>query len=246
MALPGIYDLFNERWCKQTVWIYSDTHFGDKELADGVPGRPSDEEHVKLINSCVGRKDTLILLGDVGDIEYVRRIKGYKVLICGNHDIGATNYERKIFSQKFDKDSYTRQEAIAVMKELYPDYEVRISGEGYSFHSPFEYWEVEADNHLFDEVYSGPLMIGEKFMLSHEPISLPWVFNFHGHDHKGTFRRGCKNCCSDVVGYKPINLNSFLKDGPASAVPSIHRITIDTATKRKEKRGGKINDKRKS
>lgn len=192
MALPGVYDLFNERWCKQTVWIYSDTHFGDAELAAGVPNRPSDEEHIKLINSCVGRKDTLILLGDVGDVECVKKLRGYKVLICGNHDVGHTIY-----------------------------------------------------NEVFDEVYSGPLMIGEKFILSHEPITLPWVFNFHGHDHKGAPRKNCKNCCSDVVGYKPINLNSFLKEGPASKVTTIHRITIDTATKRKEKRGGKINEKRK-
>ena len=47
MALPGVYKEFNERWCKQTVWIYSDPHFGDTELAAGTPNRPSAEEQVK-------------------------------------------------------------------------------------------------------------------------------------------------------------------------------------------------------
>ena len=185
MPLPGVYKIF-DHWCRQTVWIYSDPHFGDKELAEGIPGRPSDEEHIKLINSCVGRKDTLIILGDVGDIECARKLKGYKILICGNHDIGHTKYEE-----------------------------------------------------VFDEVYSGPLMIGEKLILSHEPLDIPWAFNYHGHDHKGQERPHHKNCCSDVVGYKPIHLNSHLKTGPTSKVVSIHRDTIDKATKRSKKRKGK-------
>ena len=62
MALPGVYNIFNERWCKQTVWIIADTHFGDEELRAGMPNRPSDEELVRRINAKVGRKDTLILL----------------------------------------------------------------------------------------------------------------------------------------------------------------------------------------
>ena len=86
MALPGVYKIFNDRWCNQTVWIISDPHFGDEDLRAGMPNRPSDEELVRRINAKVGRKDTLIILGDVGDIEFVKKLRGYKVLICGNHD----------------------------------------------------------------------------------------------------------------------------------------------------------------
>ena len=78
MAIAGLYKCF-DHWHKEgTVWIYSDPHFGDKELAAGKPGRPTDEEHIKLINSCVGRKDTLIILGDVGDIECAKKLRGYR------------------------------------------------------------------------------------------------------------------------------------------------------------------------
>ena len=49
--IPGLYKVFNERWNGQTTWVYSDPHFGDKELAAGTPDRPSDEEQIKLINS---------------------------------------------------------------------------------------------------------------------------------------------------------------------------------------------------
>lgn len=186
MAIAGLYKCF-DHWHKQgTVWIYSDTHFDDEELAAGVRNRPSAEEQVKLINSKVGRKDTLILLGDVGNVEWAKKLRGYKILIAGNHDAGLSNYED-----------------------------------------------------IFDEVYGGPLMIGEKLILSHEPVSVPWAVNLHGHCHQGLFNPDIYhyNFCSDVIGYTPINLNQFMKTGPTAHIDSIHRQTIDKATTRKRKRG---------
>lgn len=188
MNLPGVYDMFLEKWKDyQTVWVISDTHFGDKELAAGIPGRPSDEELVKMINSKVGRKDVLIHLGDVGDVEFAKQLRGYKILIMGNHDAGKTNY----------------QEA-------------------------------------FNEIYEGAVMLGEKLLASHEPVSMiPWAFNVHGHDHAGK-QNGPRhlNVCADVIGYAPINLNQWLKSGPLANIQTIHRETINKATDRKKKRGG--------
>ena len=93
--LNGIYQAF-QHWGEQTVWIYSDPHFGDKDLDNGICNRPSTEEQIAFINACVGRKDTLIILGDIGDIEAVRKLRaGRKVLIMGNHDAGSTNYKRR-------------------------------------------------------------------------------------------------------------------------------------------------------
>jgi calcineurin-like phosphoesterase family protein len=83
-------------------------------------------------------------------------------------------------------------------------------------------------------------MIGEKLILSHEPIEVPWAVNFHGHDHTGHKRKGCFNFCADVIGYSPINLNQLLKTGIYKDVESVHRITIDAATKRARKRGKKL------
>lgn len=229
MSLPGVYNIFNERWCKQTVWLYSDPHFNDEDLATGVAKRPSDAEQIARINACVGKKDTLICLGDVGDIEYVRQLKGYKILIMGNHDAGRTNYERKIIKEIFDYEEYTQEEVKAKMRAKYPDCKSYII-EGLAG------WIVTVDNGLFDEVYEGPLMIGEKLILSHEPLNTPWAFNIHGHDHVGQNRKGHLNVCSDVINYTPINFNQFLKTGPLARIDSIHRSTIDGATERKKKR----------
>ena len=193
MAISGMYDLLNERWCKQTIWLISDTHFGDEDLRAGLPGRISDDDLVKLINSKVGKKDTLIHLGDVGDIEFMKKIRGYKILIMGNHDTGKTNYEG-----------------------------------------------------VFDEVYTGPLMIGEKLLLSHEPVDIHWAFNIHGHDHYGHASKNHLNCCVDAhkriygLDWEPINMNQIMKTGLLSRTESIHRITIDGATERKNKRKKKL------
>lgn len=183
--IPGLYDIFNH-WHKQgTVWLYSDPHFGDKALQKGVAGRPSDEDQIKMINAKVGKKDTLIILGDIGDIECARKLKGYKVLIAGNHDVGLTNYRE-----------------------------------------------------VFDEVYGGALFIGEKLVLSHEPIQIPFALNIHGHVHDKRVKSDMHhiNVCSDVIGYTPINFNQLMKSGPTARIATVHRATIDKAAKRKKKK----------
>ena len=236
--LPGIYDAF-QHWGEQTVWIYSDPHFSDEDLEYGIKNRPSDEEQIRRINAKSGRKDTLIILGDVGNIECVRKLRaGRKILICGNHDLGATRYKREVVKVVYDADIWNQDSAIADMKAKYPGWKVWCV-EDYEFHAPFRRWNVYADNMLFDEVYEGALIVGEKLILSHEPVEIPWLYNIHGHDHAGKKRKNHLNVCSDVIGYEPINLTQKLKSGLMSAITTIHRATIDSATERKAKRGGK-------
>lgn len=188
MVLSGVYKTFMKCWENfQTAWIISDLHFNEMDLKRAFPNRPSDDELVRRINAKVGRKDILFVLGDCGDLEYVKKLRGYKVLIMGNHDTGATKYEE-----------------------------------------------------VFDEVYEGALIIGEKIIFSHEPVQIPWAFNFHGHNHAQKKNApNHMNVCADVIGYEPAHLNSLLNGGIASKVYTIHRETIDNATDRKRKRGGK-------
>lgn len=236
---PGLYKMFSERWEGQTLWVISDTHFADADLHEGRPDRISDEDLVKAINSKVGRKDVLIHLGDCGDPSFIKRLRGYKILIMGNHDGGVSNYQRTFTSKIFDMDKYTKEEALNDMKELYPDCSYSID-DGYQFSRPFEYWKITADNKLFDEIYEGPLMIGEKLLLSHEPINQQFALNIHGHNHaQAASDIYHKNVCVDVFGPEPLNLTQFMKAGPTAHIESIHRQTIDTATERKRRRGNK-------
>lgn len=232
MAIAGLYKTFDHWHAAGTLWIYSDPHFNDADLKKGIE-RPSADELVKLINSKVGRKDTIVILGDICDVEYVKQIRGYKVLIMGNHDSGRTNYERQVITQQFFKNQYTKEQVLELTKALFPNCRYSID------ESDEIVWEITADNQLFDEVYEGPVMIGEKLIFSHEPVDVPWAFNIHGHDHAGAKRKNHLNVCADVIGYTPVNMNQFMKSGALAHIETIHRDTIDKATVRKQKRGGK-------
>ena len=88
--LKTLYDTFRHWSEKGSVYIYSDTHFEDSDCKLMDPNWISPQEQVNIINKVVHKNDTLILLGDVGNKEWVKKIKaGYKVLITGNHDAGA-------------------------------------------------------------------------------------------------------------------------------------------------------------
>ena len=186
--IESLYAPF-QKWTENgTLWIYSAPHFSDPEMVHLRKNYIGDDEQIARINSKVGRKDTIIFLGDIGDEEKIRKIRGYKVLIMGNHDKGATKYEE-----------------------------------------------------LFDEVYSGPLFIGEKLLLSHEPIALPFAYNIHGHDHSN-WDAGMKhhmNVCAEHIEYTPVNLTRLLKRGLLRKVETIPRATIDGATSRKKAREAK-------
>ena len=235
--IQGLYKIFDHWHQKGTVWICSDPHFDDPEMVNLVPNRPTAEEQVKLLNSKVGKRDTLIVLGDIGNVEWVKKVRGYKILIAGNHDAGLSNYERIHKVAQYSRIFYSTPEkakAEFLLGGHYEDCEIIIRNNG-------DYWEIEADNHLFDEVYGGPLMIGEKLILSHEPVDVSWAFNIHGHDHSGWHSKDNHhlNVCLDRNGFLPLNLNQLMRNGLTSRVETIHRTTIDTATKRSKKRKGK-------
>lgn len=244
MAIAGLYKTFNHWHQQGTLFIYSDPHFGDAELAAGVSNRPTDEEQLAMINSKVGRNDTIIILGDCGDPSFISRIRAhYKILVMGNHDAGRTNYERVIHHERFEFDRC--EEGVRDdMARLYPNCKYSVE-ESYGIHAPFAWWDVYADNRLFDEVYEGPLMIGPKLILSHEPVDVPWAFNLHGHVHDLRHKNDDHhfNVCAEAINYTPVNMNQWMKRGYLSHIETIHRDTIDRATERSCKREAKRKSK---
>lgn len=190
-----LYPCFKHLVIYNTIWIYSDPHFNDEDAALYRRDYIGDDEQVKRINSKVGKKDVIFILGDIGDVEYVKKIKGYKILVMGNHDRGKSYYQRKI-----------------------------VDG---------------VDNHLFDEVYSGVVVLNEKLLLSHEPVSgLPFIFNIHGHNHIDFSRKKDKtrlNVCAEYINYTPISINSLYKNGMLKDVISIHRLAIEEAKEIKKR-----------
>ena len=173
----GLYDCFKHWFHGGQVYFYSDPHFSDAEMQYLRKNYIGDDEQIKRINAKIGKKDTLVILGDIGDREWLKKIRGYKVLVLGNHDSGATTYA------------------------------------GYA-----------------DEIYEGALIISEKLILSHEPLSFSYALNIHGHDHSNWAKDSefqHVNVCSNIIGYTPITLDSIVKSGKVKMVESIHRLAIE-------------------
>lgn len=289
-----LYDCF-KHWSKAgSVYIYSDPHFSDVEhfkllkanhnVPEGINTvEELDELQINNINTVCHKCDTLILLGDIGNIELVKRLKaGYKVLITGNHDRGVSYYKRVIKTEKvafkfspeqiegykkIEKDfghldgpgdaaalgSYQTNYVNALLTTHFynnpiKDGKLKVKHNGaievgYNGNNDTWYYFVTVDNRLFDEVYSGPLMISDKIILSHEPI-VPcprYLVNLHGHTHdrpdKYEFLDHLYyNFCSEAIGYKPVSLSKLIKEGLLSGVDDIHRVAVDRAVERKAKR----------
>jgi calcineurin-like phosphoesterase family protein len=200
-----LYDTFKKWSAKGSVYIISDPHFSDTESFEfrKASGKLPEEinsvedlDHyiIESINKIVHKNDCLLVLGDVGNKDCVKKLKaGYKVLLLGNHDKGTGYY----------KD-------------------------------------------VFDEVYSGPLMISDKVILSHEPI-IPcpdYLVNLCGHVHAkehefAVDKHKYYNFCAEAIDYRPVSLGNLIKNGLLSKVKDIHRVTVDGAIIRKKHRAGK-------
>jgi len=89
-----LYNQFRHWLNGGVIWVYSDPHFGDSDCELMDKNWPSPEFQVHNINSCVGKKDTLVILGDIGDETWIPKIKGHKILVLGNHDKGVSRYEK--------------------------------------------------------------------------------------------------------------------------------------------------------
>ena len=267
-----LYDTFASCWLTEhgnTVWIYSDSHFSDvesyelrgllkvpddlvfaKEQGDSRPYdlyveeriKVLDEEQIKRINAKAGRNSCLILLGDVGNIECVKKLKAKrKILIMGNHDKGASNYKRVVKSVWNDK--YMLQCPVCHEPARYTKIDSPYKPSKWTCdhcHTEFEEEIIKLeDNHLFDEVYEGPLMINDRVILSHEPTQVPeYMFNIHGHTHALPYQYDDKhlNVCAEAIDYAPINMLKLFKNGLLKNTKTIHQTIIEDATERKAKR----------
>lgn len=226
-----LYNKFNFWQEGGPIWLIGDTHFDDEDCKLMDPRWPSSQEQINIINKYIGKKDTLIILGDVGNIERVKQLKGYKILIMGNHDLGKTKYIR---NEQFIP--IKGSESINELKNQYPDFKTKTiinsSPLAYCDNKTFAY----CDNQLFDEVYEGPLFISDKILLSHESINIPFGINIHGHEHGGKTGIVIQNntvkynTAANVIDWKPVRLDKCIE---GLSLTTIHRLTIDNATNKK-------------
>lgn len=242
--IDSLYEPFKKWSEKGSVWLISDPHFNDEDCKLMNPNWIEPDDYIKVLNGLVFKNDTLVCLGDCGNIERFKELKaGRKILIKGNHDDrGDSYYKRKETTFWYEKSDYeTLKDINNHLKTQFPNEKITIlDGKEWDGWRHFDKWIVTIDNNLFDEVYSGCLFIAPQILLSHEPIyGLKFCTNIHGHEHNGIYyyadREGGRhlNIAADVIGYQPVSLGKLIQAGLVYGLPTIHRIVIDKATENK-------------
>lgn len=230
--IPQLYEKFNDWNRYNNIWVYSDTHFDDPNCKQIDPDWPSPQKQIDLINKKVHKNDAFILLGDVGNPEWIRKIKAkYKILIKGNHDKGNSNYLKNKKEEMYDEKDWTPILIRQKLEKEYPNSKINIHPKYHIFRIPFIYYPVTIDNLLFDEVYEGPLFIGKKLLLSHEPIDIDCALNIHGHCHNlpsFSYDNYHYNVCSNAIDYDPVNLKDIINSKKYRYIEDIHRQVINT------------------
>lgn len=139
----NLYDSF-KHWFQDNrgqVFFYSDPHFNDGDQQYLRPNYIGDEEQVKKINAKIGKYDTLVILGDIGDTEFVKKLRGYKVLIMGNHDKGASNYY-DLFNEVYEGALLIAPNIILSHEPLSFNYALNIHGHDHAK------WSFQDNQHL--------------------------------------------------------------------------------------------------
>ena len=228
----SIYPCF--KW-PGTIWFYSDPHFSDAHLYEyrGMSVEDGDALQVKRINSRVGKGDTIVFLGDIGNIDIVKKIKGYKVLIQGNHDSGASNYLRVVKTAASNAINNVLEVAVSdnrLFDEVY-DGTLQISSKILLSHEPVDY-KYCLNIHGHDHSGSGFI----KQLTADYGCDIPTV-DLNMAQLKTAVKHNLKdlNMCAEWLGYYPIALSQIAKSGILKNIPDIHRDTIDTATARRLK-----------
>lgn len=94
--INSLYDNFKHWSSKGSVWIISDSHFDEAGREFMSENWPDPNQYVKSLNKQIMNTDTLICLGDVGNLDWIKQLRaGYKVLITGNHDKGKSKYKKE-------------------------------------------------------------------------------------------------------------------------------------------------------
>lgn len=129
-----IYDQFKHWYRGGTIWFYSDPHFSDEEMKYLRKNYIGDEEQVRAINSKLGKNDTIVFLGDIGNTEYIKKIRGYKVLIMGNHDAGATTY-MELFNEVYEGPIFLSKKILLSHEPIAYPFALNIHGHDHSGYS---------------------------------------------------------------------------------------------------------------
>lgn len=208
--IDSLYYPFRKWSENAAVWLYSDPHFGDFEsytfrgLITDKTKEELDNFQVDRINKFVNKNDTIIFLGDIGDPTPLKKIKGHKVLITGNHDRGAAFYK-----EYFD--------------EIYTGC-LTISDRIILSHEPIEgcppfLFNIHGHDHNGTDFKE--YAFKDQRVVTTDSMALVMLAAIKRYELNKF------NVCAEWINYKPVALKDIINSGVLSNIPTIHRNYLD-------------------
>ncbi|MCX2716323.1 metallophosphoesterase family protein [Helicobacter sp. MIT 21-1697] len=212
----------------ENTFVISDSHFGHKAVLEREPSRLKSAKaygyndfykfHKDLWNKQVGKKDTLLHLGDLyyeGGFSYLKKLNGTKKLVIGNNDIERFEKLKNIKSWSVQKGLALQiPQSKEILAKLYAQF---------------------GKSMVKDDIYLNAIVLdcaGERIMFSHFPVfhrkahdrfaksrdTLDKLFaladcslNIHGHIHsRNTQHSFCFNVSCEQLGFAPKRLGEIL------------------------------------
>lgn len=107
------------------IYFIADTHFGDNNILnyENRPFLSVDKMNKELIdnwNRVINETDKVYVVGDFGTVEYIKKLKGIKYIVKGNHDTESNDFYRQNgFKEVYDKPIILEDFWIISHKPLY-------------------------------------------------------------------------------------------------------------------------------
>lgn len=207
--------LFNKwRLSYRNIWVISDLFLNSKISSLVDENWVGVDKQIEIINKKVSDRDLLIVIGDPGDIKYIKEINCTKILITDGRKLCKKLYLNKKYSRylTFDEEiEYIKAEnAEYVLNKL-----LALKPEYYKVKVDTINSSVEYDCGMFEEIYDGPLMISPHIVLSHSPVKISSGLNVHGDSFCGGETEHIKdklvwfNATSNILNFEPVNLEKI-------------------------------------
>lgn len=146
--IQSLYEPFKHWSYCGSVWLISDPHFEDSDTKLMNPNWIDVEDHIKIINNMVHKNDTLICLGDCGNIERFNDIKcENRILIKGNHD-DKGNYKYTEYFKEVYKGALFISDKILLSHEPIYGLKFCTNIHGHEHNGEHYYTDIEGGRHI--------------------------------------------------------------------------------------------------
>ncbi len=142
----------------ERIWVSTDWHFYKNKDGQQFKTNKHIKEILNNYKKCVKNNDTFIFLGDLYDarsifdmrlvpeIFKIKELKGYKIMIKGNHDVNTTEFYLGLgFDEVYDSTYRIGNVVFSHEPVNVEDNEINIHGH---IHFSNSYWDVTPVNHL--------------------------------------------------------------------------------------------------